>query len=103
MSSSKSGFHPEFAVSNVRNDVPVVLEIENVQYSTWAELFRNHAKSCKVLHHIVANDKLKAPTIDEEQELWDTLDAIVLKWIYSTISNDLLQIILVPGAKAMEA
>ncbi|GAA0148412.1 hypothetical protein LIER_07862 [Lithospermum erythrorhizon] len=51
--------------------------MENVLYSTWAELFQIH--------------------------YWDTLDVTVLKWIYATISSDLLHKIIEPGLTAMEA
>ncbi|XP_060170968.1 uncharacterized protein LOC132601937 [Lycium barbarum] len=105
MSDSKTSFHPAFAVSNIRNHIPMVLEMENAQYGTWAELFKIHAKSPKVIHHIIAPEKGKqvAPPSDDEKELWSTLDATVLQWIYSTISNDFLTTILKLEATAMEA
>ncbi|XP_020245365.1 uncharacterized protein LOC109823499 [Asparagus officinalis] len=104
MSQSKN-FHPALAVSNIRNHVPIILEMENVQYSTWAELFKVHARSNKVLHHIIPppEDKAKATVEEEDADMWATLDATVLSWIYATISNDLLQTILEPDATAMEA
>lgn len=34
------------------------------------------------------------PQIDEENELWLTLDATILQWIYAMISHDLLHTIL---------
>ncbi|XP_021735123.1 uncharacterized protein LOC110701806 [Chenopodium quinoa] len=40
---------------------------------------------------------------DAEKELWATLDATVLSWIYSTISRDLLNTIIEPDSTAMEA
>ncbi|XP_020259039.1 uncharacterized protein LOC109835472 [Asparagus officinalis] len=106
MSDSKTSFHPALAVSNIRNHISIVLEMENAQYGTWAELFKIHARSHKVLHHIISPPKGKekpAPETDDELELWSTLDATVLQWIYSTISNDLLNTILEPEATAMEA
>ncbi|KAH1257990.1 hypothetical protein HKD37_03G007831 [Glycine soja] len=44
MSHSNSIFHTVLAVSNIKNHVPIILEMENVQYVTWAKLFkpRNH-------------------------------------------------------------
>ena len=39
-------------------------------------------------------DKELATLTDDEQELWDTLDAAVVQWIYSTISTDLLNTII---------
>ncbi|KAG9142419.1 hypothetical protein Leryth_020820, partial [Lithospermum erythrorhizon] len=40
---------------------------------------------------------------DDDEDDWETIDATVLKWIYTTISNDLLQRIIEPGLKAMDA
>ncbi|XP_021731244.1 uncharacterized protein LOC110698143 [Chenopodium quinoa] len=70
-----------------------------------AKLFKIHAKSHKVLDHIIppAKGKEKSLTTEEEKELWSTLDATVLQWIYATISHDLLNSILEPNTTAMEA
>lgn len=43
------------------------------------------------------------PKIDEEKELWSTVDDAVLQWIYATISHDMLHTILEPDATATEA
>ncbi|KZV19368.1 hypothetical protein F511_25103 [Dorcoceras hygrometricum] len=40
---------------------------------------------------------------EEDADMWATLDATVLSWIYATISNDLLHTIIEPDATAMEA
>ncbi|XP_020219684.1 uncharacterized protein LOC109802680 [Cajanus cajan] len=79
--------------------------MENVQYMTWAKLFKIHARSHKVIDHIIppAKGKEKVPQTEEEKELWSTLDATVLQWIYVTISHDLLHTILEPDTMAMEA
>ncbi|WOG94987.1 hypothetical protein DCAR_0314288 [Daucus carota subsp. sativus] len=105
MSGNKSSFHPALAVSNIRNHIPIILEMENGQYSTWAELFKITARSHKVLSHIIppATGKEKVLSTEDEKELWSTLDATVLSWIYATISNDLLHTIIEPDATAMEA
>ncbi|XP_019420690.1 PREDICTED: uncharacterized protein LOC109330874 [Lupinus angustifolius] len=105
MASNKSSFHPALAVSNIKNHVFIVLEMENVQYLMWAELFKIHARSTKVLDHLIspANDTTTVPSIEEEKELWSTLDATVLSWIYATISSDLLHTIIEPDSTAMEA
>ncbi|XP_060201930.1 uncharacterized protein LOC132630364 [Lycium barbarum] len=105
MAESKSSFHPALVVSNIKNLVPITLEMENVQYATWAELFKIHARSHKVIDHIIppAKGKEKPPKTEEEMELWVTLDATVLQLIYATISQDLLHTILEPDTTAMEA
>jgi len=38
-----------------------------------------------------------------DPELWSHLDAVVLQWIYSTISNDLLHTIIETNVKAQQA
>jgi hypothetical protein len=45
----------------------------------------------------------KALETDDEQELWSTLGATVLQWIYSIISSDFLATIIEPDSTAMEA
>ncbi|XP_021758564.1 uncharacterized protein LOC110723518 [Chenopodium quinoa] len=82
--------------------------MDNSQYTTRAGLFKIHAKSHRVLHHIIppaGNDKgkEKVPSTEEEKVLWETLDVAVLSWIYTTISRDLHNTIIDPGTTAMEA
>ncbi|XP_065851314.1 uncharacterized protein [Euphorbia lathyris] len=99
-----SKFHPALGVSNIKNHISIILSLEKVQYSTWAELFKVFAKSHKVLHHIISNGKAVASPSDEaSKDQWETLDATVLGWIYITITNDLLKTIIEPDAIAMEA
>ncbi|XP_021717829.1 uncharacterized protein LOC110685582 [Chenopodium quinoa] len=114
---SSSSFHPAFTISNIKSSIPIVLEMENVQYSTWVELFKVHARSHKVLDHIITPPKgvgtttvrfitkgkeKPPPATYEEKELWSTLDATVISWIYSTISRDLLNTSIEPDSTAMD-
>lgn len=117
-------FHPALVVSNIKTHISITLEMENVQYATWAELFKIHCRSHRVIQHIILpktptppNTEPPATTTpnqpvatapptqptDEDSELWSTLDATVLQWIYATISPDLLHTILEPDSTAMEA
>ncbi|XP_056685499.1 uncharacterized protein [Spinacia oleracea] len=98
-----SSFHPALAVNNIRNFIPITLELENAQYISWAELFKIHATTYEVMDHILepSEDAPTSPSIDKA--LWARLDAIVLQWIYGTISNDLLHTILEPGSTAKQA
>ncbi|XP_020274828.1 uncharacterized protein LOC109849411 [Asparagus officinalis] len=97
--------HPALAVSNIKSLIPITLEMENVQYATWAELFKIHCRSHRVIDHIIPPEKgkEKVPTTDDEKDLWLTLDAAVLQWIYSTISSDLLHTIMETDSTAMES
>ncbi|XP_021741125.1 uncharacterized protein LOC110707400 [Chenopodium quinoa] len=65
-------FHPALTISNVKSLVPVTLDNEQKEA---AKAAYNKAKS-------------------EDLSLWKRLDATVLKWIYGTISSNLLYAIL---------
>ncbi|KAK4728107.1 hypothetical protein R3W88_021095 [Solanum pinnatisectum] len=79
--------------------------MENVQYSTWAKLFKIHARSHRVSDHIIPPTvgTEKRPQQEEDKELWSTFDATVLQWLYVTISHDFLHTIMEPDTMAMEA
>jgi hypothetical protein len=78
--------------------------MEKDQHGTWAELFCIHTRSHRALYHIVPSIEKAPPTpTAAEYEQWNTLDGTILQWIYSTISTDLLTIILEPNFTAMEA
>lgn len=55
----KSDFHPAFAVTNIKNNIPFVLEMEKYHYNIWTELFEIHACAHKVLYHIFLNPTKK--------------------------------------------
>ncbi|CAJ2679757.1 unnamed protein product [Trifolium pratense] len=38
----KQNFHPALTVNNIRNFIPITLEMETSHYSSWAELFKIH-------------------------------------------------------------
>ncbi|XP_056688483.1 uncharacterized protein [Spinacia oleracea] len=88
-----SSFHPALSVSNIRNHVSIVLEMENVKYGTWAEIFKIHARSHKVLHHIVP-----PPSEATTMEAWDrqrniyqdhrTSRAVILEQEFTTTRQD---------------
>ncbi|XP_020243511.1 uncharacterized protein LOC109821761 [Asparagus officinalis] len=104
-------FHPALAVNNIKNFIPVILDMESSQYNSWATLFKIHARAYQVLDHIIpptstTTGKKTSSSKDAESEdnnLWDRLDAIVLQWIYGTITNDVLLTILEQDATAMDA
>jgi uncharacterized membrane protein YgcG len=93
-----SPIHPALTVSNITNFIKVTLDIEKIQYNTWSELFKIHAQAYEVLDHIIPpspTDSTSSPSLKEtDPALWKRLDAIVLQWIYGTISTDLLHTII---------
>ncbi|XP_071688029.1 uncharacterized protein [Rutidosis leptorrhynchoides] len=95
-------FHQAITVTNIQNIILIVLDIEKSQYASWAELFKIHYIAYDAIDHIIppsitpstessASTTTDPPTPDPK---WKYLDGIVLQWIYSTISNDLLHMIL---------
>ncbi|KAJ0483623.1 hypothetical protein HanIR_Chr13g0666811 [Helianthus annuus] len=104
--------YPAITVNNIKNFIPITLEVETSQYASWAELFKIHCRAFEVLDHLAPRDKTeqaatsaeadkdkpKAPAVDDD--VWKRLDAIVLQWIYGTISNDLLCTIIRPDSTA---
>ncbi|XP_021738378.1 uncharacterized protein LOC110704872 [Chenopodium quinoa] len=88
---SSPEFHPALTVTNIKNSIPLTLDYEKVQYSSWVELFENHVCAYDVLDHI--DPKTPYPS-NISETLWNRLDAIVKQWIYGTISKDLLETIL---------
>ncbi|XP_071738794.1 uncharacterized protein [Rutidosis leptorrhynchoides] len=103
--------HPAVTVTNIRNSVPLILELKNGKYESWAELFQIHCRAFMVIEHIIPSTDASASTVtsdtttnpSRDTELWNRLDAIVLSWIYGTISPELLGTVLVPGSTAQEA
>ncbi|XP_062103901.1 uncharacterized protein LOC133815022 [Humulus lupulus] len=121
----QTNFHLVLAINNIKNFIPITLEMEKVQYSSWAKLFKIHCRIYQVFNHIIpptlnSTDKTKEktntstePTLKStdktkekpniDTELWSRLDVVVLQWIYGTISNDLLHIIIKPDATTQQA
>ena len=101
--SSSSLSSPSLSSTNIKHILPITLDMETVQYSTWAELFKVHARSSRVIHHIIPPTTPKVLSTDAEKEEWSMVDATVFKWIYGTISEDLLNTILEPDSTAQAA
>nr|GFC20808.1 hypothetical protein [Tanacetum cinerariifolium] len=97
--------HPTQSINNLINVVPVKLEMETSQYTSWAELFKIHCRAHDVIDHLTSSTpptpKDKEPVIT--LETWSRQDAIVLQWIHATISKDLMHTILEPNTTAKKA
>ncbi|KAI3710146.1 hypothetical protein L2E82_39920 [Cichorium intybus] len=92
--------HPAYTVTNIQTKIRT-LDGTKVTYSSWTKLFRLHAKAYKVLDHI---DDTPAPKETDPTYLqWVEIDALVLQWIYSTLSDELMVRILESDTTAQEA
>jgi hypothetical protein len=88
--------HPALTVPNITNFIKIKLDIEKSQYNTWSELFKIHATAYQVIDHIIPPTAETSDTSLKQTDpaLWSRLDAVVLQWIYGTISDDLLNTII---------
>lgn len=85
---------------NIKNVVPLVLDLDRVNYDLWIELFETHCIGFGVDDHlelpfmkpISSDPKDKEVTVDQKE--WNKIDSIVKSWIYNTLSQSLLQMIL---------
>jgi hypothetical protein len=76
------------------------LENDSNLYLSWSALVKVQARVHNVLDHIIPPTDAQA--IQESAELkatdsniWNRLDAVGLQWMYATVSQDILQSILV--------
>lgn len=77
--SAKSDFHLALAVTNIKNSIPFVLEMEKNHYTMWVELFEGHSRAHKVIDHIIPQPGKEKPTsTDANFEMWTILDSTVL-------------------------
>ncbi|KAJ9544323.1 LOW QUALITY PROTEIN: hypothetical protein OSB04_024030 [Centaurea solstitialis] len=90
--------HPVYTITNMQNKVRI-LDGTKVTYSSLVRFFKLHVRGYKDLAHVNGTTppaKLIQPTMLE-------IDAIVLQWIYGTLSDDLLARVLDPESTAYEA
>ncbi|KAJ9535722.1 hypothetical protein OSB04_un001122 [Centaurea solstitialis] len=104
--------HPAVTVSNIRTFVPITLDNEAADYNTWSELFRIHCTAFLVADHLEPRrpSPTATPSTDKEKQSasphadsWERLDAIVLQWIYGTISTGLLKTVIKKSTTAYDA
>lgn len=96
---SSSQFNSAFAITNIKSLIPITLDQDFSQYHCWATLFKIHAQIHNVIDHFIPPKEektimLAAETKANDPDLWIRLDAVVLLWIYNTISSDILNSIL---------
>ncbi|XP_076933176.1 uncharacterized protein LOC143598987 [Bidens hawaiensis] len=98
--SKPNTLHPVYTVTDIQKKVRA-LDEKTVTYSAWVKLFHLHARGYDVLDHI--NGTLPPPKTDPSYDQWMKIDAIVLQWIYGTLSDKLLDRVLEHESTALEA
>ncbi|GJZ83426.1 ribonuclease H-like domain-containing protein [Tanacetum coccineum] len=87
-----------FGVTNIKSHVPLVLDLDQLNYDAWCELFTSHCHSFGV-HGLL--DGTFVSTSDNAAE-WKKLDSLVKVRIYGTISTSLLQTVLKKNVSAKD-
>ncbi|XP_076943820.1 uncharacterized protein LOC143614203 [Bidens hawaiensis] len=100
-----SKIHPAVIVSNIKTFIPIILDNESSDYNTWSKLFQIHCTTFLVSDHVSprSTDKQKQSTSTSPADSWERLDAIVLQWIYGTISTNLLKTVIKTKTTAYDA
>ncbi|KAI3718260.1 hypothetical protein L6452_19124 [Arctium lappa] len=92
--------HPVYTVTNIQHKVRVLDDVK-VSFSSWVKLFMLHAKGYDVINHIDGS-----PTPSETTPEYSScakIDAVVLQWIYGTLTDDLPVRVLTDESTAYEA
>ncbi|XP_023729628.1 uncharacterized protein LOC111877339 [Lactuca sativa] len=85
-----------YGITNIKSVVPLPLDLERLNYDAWRELFQTHCISYGVSDHLViAKDK-------PDDEEWNRINYVVKSWLYATLFESLLQMILKRNATASQ-
>lgn len=79
-------------VSQIRAYIPIVLDLNKMNYDVWRELFETHCVTFGVLGHLDGSTVATQTT----EVKWKEHDGCVKMWIYGTITCALLETILKP-------
>ena len=76
-------------INNLSTRVPVVLDVDEMNYASWTYFFQNLVRGYHLLDHILgtttdaSSSSPKPPPTDE----WLALDTIILSWIFDEKKN----------------
>ncbi|XP_010468738.1 PREDICTED: uncharacterized protein LOC104748855 [Camelina sativa] len=87
-----------FTVTHIKSHIPLVLDMQKMNYDAWRELFESHCYSFGVYGHL---DGTSTPA-NANDTIWKERDGIVKMWIYGTISSSLLDTILKTRSSARD-
>nr|KAJ0221701.1 hypothetical protein LSAT_V11C200051950 [Lactuca sativa] len=85
-----------FTCINIKSYVPLILDLNELNYDAWRELFLTHCRAYGVHGFLDDTHKPKDATDTD----WDNLDNLVKSWLYGTMTQSLLTMILKPKSTA---
>lgn len=86
-----------YGITNIKSYVPLLIDIDRLNYDSQKKLFQTHCIGYKVFGHLDGTSKNTA-----DYPEWETVDNIVKQWMYETLTQPVLQSILKPGATAVD-
>lgn len=93
-----TGNDKPFGITQIRAYVPIILDLQKLNYDTWREFFETHCLRFGVADHI---DGSSSPTPTTEKQ-WRERDGLVKMCIYGTISETILDTVLKTKCTARE-
>ncbi|KAJ9543284.1 hypothetical protein OSB04_022991 [Centaurea solstitialis] len=84
--------HKAFGITNIKSYIPLILDLEKLNYDAWREIFTTHCIGFDVIKHIDSTYDVPQTTPTDPE--WTKLDSIVKLWIYGSITQALLQMVL---------
>jgi len=92
MTETRPTTHKAFGITNIKGHIPLVLDLERLNYDSWRELFSTHCEAYDTLDHI--DTTYDPPAAKPTEPEWKKVDAVVKMWLYSTLSQNLIQMVL---------
>lgn len=74
-----------FGVTNIKQHIPIKLDLDDHNYDAWRELFSTHCLAFDVSGHI---DGTSQPTGADDAD-WHKRDGLVKLWLYGTLAEKL--------------
>ncbi|CAA7037228.1 unnamed protein product [Microthlaspi erraticum] len=87
-----------FGISQIKAYIPGILDMTKFNYDLWRELFETHCSTFGVLEHMDGTGN-PTPAI---LKAWKERDGLVKMWIYGTLSESLLDTVIMAKCTARE-
>lgn len=88
-----TGNQKSYGCTNIKAYVPLILDLNDLNYDSWRELFKTCCTNFGVLGHLTGTS---TPT-NYKDEPWYNLDYIMKMWLYGTVTQLFLNMILKPN------
>lgn len=79
--SSSSNNQKPYGVLNIKTYIPLILDLNKLNYDAWRELVETHCDSFGVQDFLIGESK---PPLDKDEK-WFKLDSLMKTWLYGTL------------------